>query len=151
MPQVILVRNPHVLFVPEVQEVLKRTLASNAMIAPGGLDSVAEDLFAFTTRPDHFFYLGAEDGKFKAVAMGYLPSGKMFPYPTIVAFYNEGSKALARQLKEQLLDRLLKDGYTKVWAVNGTGRPDEVWLRAFELDNKTRGSVKGSLIELEVI
>lgn len=146
---VIEIRNPYALTVRDVQELLKRAVESGALLAPNGFDSVAEDIFHFVTDQTSFMLLGAEKGSFKSVVLGYYPSGNLFPYPTVVLMYNEGSKELLTATKEALLDNLVAHGYTKMLAVNSSGHTDKAWLKVLTPDEAT-SKIIGSLAMFEV-
>lgn len=147
---VIEVRNPKALAVVEVQQLLKRAVESGALIAPNGFDTVAKDIFEFVTNTQNFMLLGAEQGHFKSVVLGYFPVGNLFPYPTVVLFYNEGSKDLLEATKEKLLDIIVSNGYTSMLAVNGTGHSDRAWLKVLTPKEGVSSKVIGSLAMFEV-
>lgn len=146
---VIELRKPEALLIPDIQSLLKRGVEAGTFLAPGGFDSVAQDLFEFVTDPRQFMFLGAQDGKFQAVILGFLPTGNLFPYPTIVMIYNEGSRKLSRMMGEALMDFIVSNGYTRVLAVNTSGYPDEVWLRGLT-PAEAKSSIAGSLALFEV-
>lgn len=137
------------LAIPDIQQLLKRAVESGAFLAPNGFDSVAADIFEFVQNPAMFMLLGAEEGRFRSVMLGYYPHGNLFPYPTIVLFYNEGSRELSRATQDKALDIILSAGYTRMLAVNSTGRDDEVWQRALTPEGATSAKV-GSLMMFEV-
>lgn len=146
---VIELRNPQVLTKPDLAFLLKRAVESGAFLAPQGFDSVAEDIFNFVVDPNQFMILGAEKGQWKSVILGYFPGTKLFPYPTIVNFYNEGSRALSREMGAYLMDFVVEHGYTQVLAVNSSGHSDEVWLKGLTPQGAT-GTITGSLAMFEV-
>ena len=146
---VITLRRPEALGIPDIQDLLRRALDSTHMVAPNGLDTVAQDVINLVTMDDQFLFLGAEKGKFHAVMMGYLPVGNMFPYPTVVLIYNEGSRALSRAMQEHLLDFITSRGYTRMLAVNTSGHRDEAWLRGLTPAGAT-SEIIGSLALFEV-
>lgn len=134
---------------PDIQQLLKRSVDSGALLAPHGFDSVAQDIYNFVADPTQFMVLGAEKGEMKGLVLGFLPVGNLFPYPTIVLFYNEGSRALSREMQDVVLDILLEAGYTRMLAVNSSGAKDEVWQRALTPKGATSEKV-GSLYVFEV-
>lgn len=146
---VIELRDPQVLMKADLQQLLKRAVESGTFLAPQGVESVAEDIFNFVVRDDQFMFLGAEKGQWKGVIMGYLPAGHMFPYPTIVNFYNEGSRALSREMGAALMDFIVERGYTQVLAVNSSGHSDEVWLKGLT-PTGAKSYITGSLSMFEV-
>ena len=146
---VIELRKPEALLIGDIQNLLRRVIDAGMFLAPAGFDSVAEDIFNFVTDPKKVMFLGAEDGAFKAVILAYLPVGNLFPYPTIVAFYNEGTRALSRAMGEALMDFIVSNGYTRVLAVNMSGYADDVWLRGLTPAD-AKSSIAGSLGIFEV-
>lgn len=146
---VIELRNPQALLVPDVMGLLRRATDTGALLAPGGFDTIATDLFDFVTNPNSFMLLGCEEGHFKSLVLGYFPVGALFPYPTIILFYNEGTKKLSNLTKKKLLDTLTSRGYTQMLAVNSEGHSDDVWLRALTPAGAT-SKIIGSLAMFEV-
>lgn len=146
---VIELRNPQALAKGDIQQLIRRAVEAGPFLAPHGFDIVAPDIFQFVTDPRQFMFLGAEEGKFKCVVLGFLPTGNLFPYPTIVLFYNEGSRALSRLVQERLLDHILSNGYTRILAINGTGHSDTVWLKALTPEG-VHSEIAGSLAFFEV-
>jgi len=121
-----------------------------AFVAPGGFDSIAEDIYKFITHENYFTILGVEAGEFKTVAMGFYPTDKIFPYPTVTLFYSKGSRALLKATGQFLLDTLQQRGYTSAWAVNATGHSNAAWARLFGLPGKTSIKPLGSVMEIKV-
>ncbi len=146
---VITLREPRALVKPDLAALLKRAVESGVFLAPNGFDMVAEDIFNMVVDEGQFLILGAEKGQWKAVIMGYFPGTKMFPYPTIVNFYNEGSRALSREMGAYLMDFIVEHGYTQVLAVNSSGHADEVWLKGITPKGAT-SYITGSLAMFEV-
>lgn len=146
---VIQLRRVEALAIPAIQSLLKRAVESDVLLTPNGFDSVAKDLIDFVKEPNQFMLLGAEKGEFKAVILGYLPSGNLFPYPTVVLLYNEGSRALSRATRAKLMDIVVEAGYTRLLAVNSSGRDDAVWKRGITPEGATSNFV-GSLALFEV-
>lgn len=142
-------RNVHALAKPDVVGLIKRAVESGALLAPGGWDSVSVDIYNFVADPQHFMILGAEAGAFRGIMMGFYPVGNLFPYPTVVLVYNEGSRKLSREMQDLLLDNMLEKGYTSMLAVNSSGAKDEVWQRALTPKGATSKKV-GSLMLFEV-
>ena len=149
MPTVITLRNPRALMLPNITAIIDRAFTSVKIVAPGGLNTVAEDLFKMINDPLQFLMIGMEAGEPKSVIMGFLPNTNLFPYPTVTLFYNEGSKELLRASKAYLFDTLSQAGYTKCWAINSTGRSDAAWIRVFSDEHVAMKPI-GSVIELSV-
>jgi hypothetical protein len=147
--EVIELRRPKALLIPEIQQLLRRATDRTHMVAPGGFDSIATDIFNFVNDDEQFMLLGAEGGQFKSVVLGYLPVGNMFPYPTVVLFYNEGSRELSKATQARLLDFIVSRGYTRMLAVNTSGHRDDVWLKGLTPEGAV-SDIVGSLAEFEV-
>lgn len=146
---VVNLREPKALLIPQIQQLIHRAVDAGTFLAPGGFDTIAQDLFNFTTDPTQFMFLGAEAGEMKAIAAGFLPVGNLFPYPTIVMFYNEGTRALSRAVQDEVMDFIVTQGYTRMLAVNTSGRADDVWQRALTPSDAKSERV-GSLVLFEV-
>lgn len=146
---VIELRNPNALRLPALQGLLRRAVESEVLMAPDGFDILAEDIFSFVMNPGQFMLVGSEKGEFRSLVLGYEPSSRLFPYPTIIMFYNEGSRTLLRATSTKLLDILVAKGYTKMLGVNGSKRPDGPWLRLLT-PKGARSRVVGSLGLFEV-
>lgn len=146
---VITLRNPQALLIPDIQNLLKRAVESGVFLAPAGFDTVAGDIMSFVTDPKQFLILGAEGGQFKSVVMGYLPVGNLFPYPTVVMFYNEGSRKLSKETQDHLMDFIVSNGYTRMLAVNSSGHSDRTWLKGLTPSGAI-GDIVGSLAMFEV-
>lgn len=146
---VIELRQLNALTLPDVQLLLKNAVESGALLAPSGFDTVAMDMIDFVRNENEFMLLGAENGKFRGVILGYLPVGNLFPYPTIVLFYNEGSRKLSREMQDYLLDFLMSRGYTRMLAVNSSGKKDDVWLKGMTPEGAL-SYITGSLVMFEV-
>lgn len=149
--EVVQIKNPRALMVPEVMQLLRDATESIHIAAPGGFDSIAVDMYNLVTDDNSFFIIGAEGGHFKSLVLGYFPNSALFPYPTIITFYNKGSPALRRATGAKLLDILLARGYTSAWAVNSSGRSDKAWQHAFEIPGRTKAVPIGTVFELKVI
>lgn len=145
----IVLRNSRALLIPDVMNLLKRAVESVHLCAPGGFDSVAQDIINFVQDDQQFMILGAEDSKFKAVVLGFFPTGNLFPYPTVMLYYNEGSRELSHVVREKVYEYLLGSGYTRMVCINMSGYPDEIWMRALKVDGVT-ARIIGSMAEFEV-
>ncbi len=129
--QTLIVRNPNALVTPQMQSLLAAMVDSNEYFAPMGLSSIAEELFEFVSRPDHFMIVVAEKSELVAILLMRLGQDSMFPYPMIVMAHNRGSKAASQALSDKALDIALEAGYTTVWTHNMTGKSDAVFKRSF--------------------
>jgi hypothetical protein len=149
MSNVIHVQNPRALLVPDVAALIKRAVLSVDVVAPGGPDSIAKDFYDHTVNSDMFLFLGMEDGACRALVTGYFPASYLFPYPMITLIYNEGSKVLLRELVKKTVDHITAHGYSKTWALNGSGRSDEVWMRGL-VPSYATGEKVASVLELAI-
>lgn len=145
-----ILRNPNVLSDPAFTSLLERSY--NAV--PHSHDflyaEVVKELAGYITAPDQFMFVGYEDYLPKAVCYGDYPVARLFPFPILHSLYNEGTRACGRELRKTLMDYLVNEGYTSLMVMNGTGRPDEVWLRTMLLPgtkSKPLGTIH--LFELE--
>lgn len=125
---VVVVRNPQALAMPDLLSLIRRSL-EGMPLCPGGLESCIDDLVAAVLDPGQGLLVGVEDGKMLAVGLVGLPQGNMAPYPWILHFYNEGSSELREALHKGLLDFCRVNGYVKAWAINTSGRSDGAWAR----------------------
>lgn len=142
-------KNPKALSVPMVQNLFKRALESVNIAAPGGFDSVAEDIFRYVQHDGYFVVLGAENGEFKSLAMGFFPSDNIFPYPTVTLVFNEGSRGLLKATVRKMVDIVLERGYTKVWAFNASDHSTAAWKRLF-LTPEGYANTIGEVVEFGV-
>jgi hypothetical protein len=143
-------RNPKALMVAEIQGLFKRMTENIGFMAPGGFDSVAQDILRYVQSDDYFVILGIEDGHPRAIAMGFYPADNLFPYPTVTSMYNEGSPKLVRTVAAKLLDTIVQRGYSAVWAINSSGKPDRAWMRLFRLPGRTSVKPLGTVMEFKV-
>lgn len=149
MAKAIEVKNTQVFAIPQVQKLLEEALASVDFIAPGGLASVAEDLFEYVNRDDHWLVLGIENGEYVGLVMAFGHSNNLFPYPTVTLIYNAGTAEMRRELVRETMDILTQKGYTKAWAVNGSKRSDKAWQRLFS-GSGVGVNLIGSAVEFKV-
>lgn len=148
--EVVELKNPKALLVPAVAGLFKRGFESVHFAAPGGFDSVAPDVYEYVESDGYFVFIGAEDGQFKSLAMGFYPSGNLFPYPTVVLVYNEGSPALRVATIRKMVDNLLERGYTSLWAINASEHDTKVWQRLFHRGMGGTSRVIGEVVEFSV-
>ena len=149
MPKAVLLRNPRALLIPDVAMLIKRAVEGTEHIAPGGIDTTAQEFFNYTTDESMFLFLGMEDGAAKGLVMGYFPDSALFPFPMVTLIYNEGTKALLKLMSKEIVDHISSHGYSKFWAMNGTGRSDDVWIRAL-LPEGTTGRTIATVLEMAV-
>lgn len=147
--EVVELKNTRALVVPEVANLFKRAMAKVKFAAPNGFDSVARDIFEFVENDNYFVFIGAEQGHFKALAMGFYPTNNIFPYPTVVLIYNEGTKEMKSLLIRKMVDTMVGMGYTACWAVNASGHSDKAWLKVIVPDYGEADLV-GSVFEFKI-
>jgi hypothetical protein len=148
--EVVQIKNPVALTLEPVGELLKSALSITQRIAPGDMASVAPDILAMIADDNAFMFLGEEEGQFKLVILGFIPTSKLFPHATIISFYNEGSRALRDLGKAKLMDFIKSRGYNTAWAVNGTGNTDEAWKRVFGQETVEINRI-GTVFELKAL
>ncbi len=129
--EVIQVKNPRTFLIPAVQDLVTKVADSNRHIPPENSGIISRDILHMTTDDNAFIFLGEEGGKFKLMILGFIPTLALFPHPTIVAFYNVGSRELRDLGKMKLMDFIQERGYNSAWAVNASGRSDAAWLKVF--------------------
>ncbi len=129
MQNVIQVRNPRTLLLPDVAGLIRHGVETITTAAPDGFDSVAQDFYIHTTNPMYFLLLGYEKGTPLGFVTGQFPASRLFPYPMITLMYNEGTSDLRRALVEAAANTVAERGFKCSWALNGSGRSDEAWLR----------------------
>ncbi len=141
--------DPRRLLSPPLAALLHRAIRSTPF--PGGtvppLPELVADVTEFITSDEHFFVLGSEYHKPLALALGFFHTSPLFPHPTLVAAYNEGSIPLRNLLRRKVMDILTARGYTTALAINGTGRPDAAWIRGLAPTGMT-GEAFGTAIFL---
>jgi hypothetical protein len=147
--EVVQIKNPNAFTLEPVANLLSRALAITQRIEPERMAEVAPDVLAMVRDDNAFVFLGEENGQFKLIILGFLPTTKLFPHATIVSFYSDGSRALREAGKLKLMDFIKSRGYNNAWAVNGTGNTDAAWQRVFGLAD-TEISRVGSVFEIKV-
>jgi hypothetical protein len=150
--KIIRLLNPAGLLDPAVRELFTAAFAASP-----------EDPDAFIRHPESFVdmvarpkqaavFLGLEENGlgwlFNALAIVFLPSDPITPHPQVFHFFSRGSAALRHALVQELLAFCKSQGYTQIWAVNSTGKDDDVWLKTL----RKAGTPKrvGTLFAFEV-
>ena len=144
-----LVRNPLALATPELGGLIERACASIGFAAPHGAASCAPEILDYVTNPTMGMVVGWEDGAPRAIALFYEPDGMLFPYPMVTLIYNEGRPSTFRAMVRWIADHLRERGWSEMWTINGSGRADEVWLRAMT-PKGVRADVVGSVVMFTV-
>lgn len=123
--------NVKALLQPEVQKLFEDAVGATGHAAPGGFNTVTDEIFYSVGNSDSFYVvMGIEDGKPAGLIMGHYPTGQLYPYPTTYLVYARSS-AVKKAMLGKLIDILKERGYTSMWAMNATDKPDDVWERAF--------------------
>lgn len=148
--EVVQIKNPATFTIPAIADLLARALAKTQNISDDLRPTVAQDIINMTVDPNAFIFLGAEDGEFKLVFMGFLPVSNLFPHPTVVSFYSEGSRALRELGKQKLIDYIRESGYNHAWAVNGTGNSDKAWERVFRNADTIEFKKIGTVFQIDI-
>ena len=110
MPRAVLLRNPRALLIPDVAMLIKHAVEGTEHVAPGGIDTTAQEFFDYTTAEDKFLFLGMEDGAPKGLVMGYFPDSALFPLPMVTLIYNERTKALSKTMQEAVVEHISAHG-----------------------------------------
>ena len=145
--EIIQATNPAILDAEPIRELFRKAFTFSPVVKVD-FDAAIPDILFILESPRFKVFLGQEDYQYKGLMVVSLPESLLFPYPEIVTFYNEGSKALSSALIKAGVDFGKANGYTRVWAINASGKPDPLWLRAFGKQAKPR--VIGSLVEFDI-
>lgn len=146
--EVVQIKNPNALMIPEVGDLLQKALTITQRVPPERMEAVAPDIIRMVADPNSFLFLGEEGGHFRLLILGNLPTSALFPHAIILSFYNEGSRALKVLGTQKVLDLMSSRGYNTAWAVNGTGKPDRAWVRAFQHPGIAKVTPMGTVFEL---
>lgn len=129
--EVVRLVNPRALLLEPIQKLFRDALAT-APSFMGSLEEAGAEYAMLLTQPRCGVFVGVEKGKYKGLAVVLLPDGKIIPMAQCWVFYSKGTKALKTALIKAIVDFGLQNGYTKLWAVNGSKVSDAVWSRAFK-------------------
>ena len=121
-------RHPALFKVPEFQEFLRRAFSRT----PWRTDDILEHLEKTITLPRISTILNVEQGEYLGIAVVALPESKLDPFPQIIHLYSEGPIRNRKVIIQAVVDFMEERGYTKVWAVNYTGKPDKVYQRVMK-------------------
>ena len=125
---IIQLRNPEALALQPIRDLFARAFEDGN---PAPLDVVLAELIPYLADPRLAVLLGREDNAFKALAVVFQPSSKLFPLPQVYHFYNEGSVKLRNSLSAAIVEWVKAQGYNGLHVVNWSVGTDEVWKRAF--------------------
>lgn len=106
---------------------------SDCRLFPGGFEGMLEDVLRMAGDPNTAILLGIEDDIPKGLLIIRFPTSRITKVPQILHFYNGGSPQLRKILLKAGVGVVKGRGYTKVWAINGTKKPDSVWARTFRM------------------
>lgn len=99
---------------------------------PHGFLGMVDEIIGLIRDPDRAAVLiGLEDEEPKALLIILFPNSRLTYCPQILHFFNSGPTALRKKLQKAGATLVKARGYTKVWGVNGSGKPDSVWARTF--------------------
>ncbi len=145
MPKVVRIVNPEAFATEAVQTLFKR--ASKGALLPG-LEEAPAEYVQLMMSPLSGFFIGAEDGEMKALAIVMLPPSKLALGPQVFHFASFGSAKLKDAVIQAVVDFVLKSGYTSFWAVNLSRKQNAVWARAFKKAGQI--NVVGSIAEFKI-
>lgn len=93
-------------------------------------------------------FIGGAGSRLTGIAMVTLPDNTITTVPQIIHFYCSSGATVKKMLIAEVLRYLRDNGYSKYWALNYTGRPDSIWVRAFRGAGRPRRV--GSVIEFDL-
>lgn len=126
---VVRMTNPLAMNGDQVQELFSRAFKDSKMCSFEGAE---EEFLRLVRHASTGVFVGAEKGEFHGLVIVDLPSTRLAPHPTVFHFFNEGSDALRTELIKAAVDFALQAGYTRLWAINATGRPNVAYKKLFE-------------------
>lgn len=98
---------------------------------------------------------GMREGRYKVFTVHYtafviivLPQNPL-QVPQVVHFYSEGAPQ-RRALVAKVLAFMKENGYNKFWGINGSGKSDAVWTRAFR-HKEWKINAMNTVFEFEVM
>ncbi len=144
--RIVRLTNPAAFERAEVQRLFERAFEENAMV--GGFETVRADLKLAAQDPYIAIFIGAEEGRLRALSIACLPRSTLTPNPTVYHFYNKGSAKLRTALVDSTVDFFLQEGYTRFYATNMTGIKDEAYMKLFRQAGEAERI--GSMLEFKV-
>ena len=93
-------------------------------------------------------FIGGAGSRLTGIAMVTLPDNNITTMPQVIHFYCSSGPVIKKMLIAEVLRYLREHGYSKYWALNYTGRPDSIWVRAFKGAGRPRRV--GSVIEFDL-
>ncbi len=144
--RIVRLTNPDAFERPEVQRLFERAFEDNRMVE--GFEGVVPELKLAARDTFIAIFIGAEEGRLKALSIACLPRSALTPHPTVYHFYNKGSAKLRGALVDATVDFFLQEGYTRFYATNMTGVGDEAYMKLFRRAGKAERI--GSMLEFKV-
>ncbi len=145
MTRIVRLTNPAAFERAQVQRLFERAFAKNPLV---NWDDAKEEMARVALDPNVAIFIGAEEGRLKALSIGALPVSAFSPVPTSYYFFNRGSAKLRKALINATVDFFLQSGYTRFWTTNLTGASDKVYARLFKDAGKAERIC--SLIEFKI-
>lgn len=130
--QVAELRDPKYFGLRAIQRLFHDAFADSRLF-PGGFEAMLEDVILMVTDPNTSLLVGLEEDIPKGLLIICFPTNKVTRLPQILHFYNGGGTQLRKKLLKDGVALVKARGYTKVWAINGTRKPDSVWARTFRV------------------
>lgn len=130
MAHVIELTNSNALEWRELADFFKMAFAGS-FLKRASWEDVKPALGGFMDSPNAAVFLGLEGDRFAGGSIILLPEVRFIPYPQVVHLFCFGSPTLRRALVTKVVDFARENGYSTIWAINGSGKPDSVWKRAF--------------------
>lgn len=141
--EVVNVRNNKIMAVPAFREFLERALLQS----PWGIAAV-DEVGKLMGEKLADVLVGFENSLPAAMSVILYPSSALDQHPQVIHIYNEGSHSIRRALVKETADAIAARGYATFWAVNYSGRTDELWLRAIQPEGWNANRI-GTLMEFE--
>lgn len=135
--------NPNVLKLPEWQAFFQRAFKKSPWADTVGNLDILENLIKNTNLSWVIHTAAGRPLGFGVIAF---PVDPLDPNPQVIHIYSQPPAANKRLLVEGIVDKIRERGYTKFLAVNYTGKPDKVWMRALKPRKWTVKPV-GSIME----
>lgn len=138
------VNNPKVMEVPAFREMVLRSLDPS----PWGPEAI-DEISKLIVDPNAQIVVSMENAAFVGISVALLPVSPLDNHPQVIHIYNEGSIGARRVLVKATAAGIKDKGYDNFWAINFTGRRDEVWTRAFKPEGWEVKPI-GSIMEFKV-
>lgn len=148
MVDVVTLSNPEAMLREDVQDLFRRAFPEGGLVAPDGFDSVAEDFVKLVLDNNSEVLVAADKTGLKGLAIILYPDSPIIPTPQVFHLYCQGSFRAKDTLVQAVVDKVREKGYTRMWAINGTGKPDAVWARAFRKAGQPKPV--GSVMEFDL-